>query len=201
MNNDYPILVFPKHDTADRTKRPVNPPPPRMPSKGANWTRLEPTFKTLQETLDKKRMQLQDGAEWANPEDVLVLETAGRIDDFYKAVEQVEGLEWMLEQDKNGVPDEYFYFPDDEGNPSAKELPSRVYLVSANNEALREMVSLFKQYAENSRTKLPRGYAKFKTYWTNCATFVSGTLRTVWMELMWKNGFATMREKNACVCR
>ena len=146
-------------------------------------------------------MQLQDGAEWANPEDVLVLETAGRIDDFYKAVEQVEGLEWMLEQDKNGVPDEYFYFPDDEGNPSAKELPSRVYLVSANNEALREMVSLFKQYAENSRTKLPRGYAKFKTYWTNCATFVSGTLRTVWMELMWKNGFATMREKNACVCR
>ena len=163
MNNDYPILVFPKHDTADRTKRPVNPPPPCMPSKGANWTRLEPTFKTLQETLDKKRIQLQDGAEWANPEDVLVLETAGRIDDFYKAVEQVEGLEWMLEQDKDGVPDENFYFPDDEGNPSAKELPSRVYLVSANNEALREMVSLFKQYAENNRTKLPRGYAKFKT--------------------------------------
>ena len=161
MNNDYPILVFPKHETADRTKKPVNPPPPKMPSAKENWKRLEPTFKTLQETLNNRRMQLQDVAEGANPEDILVLETAGRIDDFYKAVELVDGLEWMLEQDKDGQPDDDFYFPDDEGNPTYKALPSRVYLVSANNEALREMVSLFRRYGKDGEP-LPRGYGKFK---------------------------------------
>lgn len=163
MNTEYPILVFPKPEPADRTKRSLNPPPPTMPTAGANWHRLEPTFKTLQNALSKKKMQLQDVADGADPREVLVLETAGRVDEFYKAVERVPGLEWLLEQDTESEPDEDFYFTDENGKPTSKQLSSRVYLISANNEALKEMVSLFKLYVESDDKQLPRGYGKFKT--------------------------------------
>lgn len=163
MNSDYPILMFPKADTVDRTKRPVNPPPPKMPSAGANWQRLEPTFATLQKMLDSRKAHLQETVEGADPREVVVLETAGRIDDFYKAVELVDGLEWLLEQDMKGKPDKDFYFTDDDGKPTDKELSSRIYMISTNNEALRQMVSLFKQYVDSKEKKLPRGYGQFKT--------------------------------------
>lgn len=158
MANDYPILMLPEAKPVDRSTRSMFVPAPRKPSADDNWRRLEPTFSTLQKALDGKKVHLQQSADMAVPEDVLVLETVGRIDDFYKAIAKVGGLEWMLEEDRDIQPDEDFYYPDEKGKPTTKELPARLYLVSTNSEALRELVSLFQRYGE----KLPRGYAKFR---------------------------------------
>ena len=109
MNADYPILVFPNYKEVVRSKLPSGPDKLRLPSADYNWRKLGPRFTDLKRTLDNRRMKIQRGAEVTNPEDVLVLETAGRIDDFYRAVKNVDGLEWLLEEDIEGMPDDEFY--------------------------------------------------------------------------------------------
>ena len=158
MNADYPILVFPNYKEVVRSKLPSGPDKLRLPSADYNWRKLGPRFTDLKRTLDNRRMKIQRGAEVTNPEDVLVLETAGRIDDFYRAVKNVDGLEWLLEEDIEGMPDDEFYNLEYKD----KNLSSRLYLVSTNSKALQEMKSLFKRYASNPRESLPRGYGKFK---------------------------------------
>lgn len=160
--NDYPILVFPKYVEASRTKRSSGFEKISVPKPIYNWRRLGPKFTALYETLERRKMHIQQGAEGVNPEDMLVLETAGRIEDFYNAVKNVEGLEWLFEEDIEGKPDEEFFVPDDEGRPTTKSLSSRLYLVSTNTKSLSELKSLFEKYAKNPQVKLPQGYGKFK---------------------------------------
>lgn len=166
MNTDYPILIFPNYKEVARATLPAGFGKLRLPSVGYNWRKLGPKFTDLQKTLDNRRMQIQQGAEVANPEDVLVLETAGRVDDFYKAVKNVDGLEWLLEEDIDGKPDEEFYNPDNK----EKDLGSRLYLVSTNSKALKELQSLFERHAKNPQERLPQGYGKFKEVFAQLRT-------------------------------
>lgn len=160
-NNDYPILVFPKKEEVERTKRKMVIQKPHFPTAGKMVQRIEPKFTKLQEALDN-RIHLQQGAEGLNPEEVLVLETAGRVEDFYKAVKRVEGLEWLIEEDFESEPDEDFYLTDEDGNRLDKELPSRLYLVSTNKKALDWLERHYKEYSNNPDAKFERGYGKFK---------------------------------------
>lgn len=160
-NNDYPILVFPKKEEVERTKRKMVVQKPHFPSAGKMVQRIEPKFTKLQEALDN-RIHLQQGAEGLNPEEVLVLETAGRVEDFYKAVKRVDGLEWLIEEDFESEPDEDFYLTDEDGNRLDKELPSRLYLVSTNKKALDWLERHYKEYSNNPDAKFERGYGKFK---------------------------------------
>lgn len=160
-NKDYPILVFPNREQVVRTKRKMMVQKPQYPSFGKIAQRIEPKLTELQKALDS-RMHLQQDAAGVSPEDVLVLETAGRVEDFYKAVQKVEGLEWLSEEDFDGEPDDDFYYVDDEGKPTEKELPSRLYLVSTNAKALNWLVTHFKEFKENPDAKSKRGYGKFK---------------------------------------
>lgn len=160
-NNDHPILVFPKKEEVERTKRKMVIQKPHFPSAGKMVQRIEPKFTKLQEALDN-RIHLQQGAEGLNPEEVLVLETAGRVEDFYKAVKRVEGLEWLIEEDFESEPDEDFYLTDEDGNRLDKELPSRLYLLSSNKKALDWLESHYKEYSNNPDAKFERGYGKFK---------------------------------------
>jgi hypothetical protein len=160
-NNDYPILVFPGKEEAERSKRRIVPPKPVYPTVGAIAKHIQPKLTKLQHALDR-RMRIQQGAEGVNPEEILVLETAGKVDDFYKAVQRVEGLEWLIEEDFEGEPDEDFYMLDENGKQTDKELPSRLYLVSTNSEALNWLANHFKEYANDPESKVKRGYGKFR---------------------------------------
>lgn len=132
MNSDYPILLFPTPVPASRSKLSGGGGKPHVPSASANAVRLSPKFTALKSTLDGRRMRLQQEAEGANPEDVLVLETAGRIEDFVNAVRRIEGLEWLLEEDFDGKPDDDFYEVKN-GIKTDKDLSSRLYLISTNS--------------------------------------------------------------------
>lgn len=162
MNTDYPILMFPQPLPDVRIKKQTFVPPPRVPSVKDNAYRLGPKFKELQETLEKKTINIQKDAEGENPEEILVLETAGRVEEFYKALSKVEGFEWLMDEDFDGKPDEDFYIKDDKGKRTEQDVPSRLYLVSANSTALNQIHSLFKQFVETPAMKMQAGYAKFK---------------------------------------
>ena len=92
-------------------------------------------------------MRLQEESHDLVPEEVLVLEIRGTVEDFARAVEKVEGLEWLSELGLSEVdPDEDFRVVDKEGTELEKELSSRLFVVSSNQEGLRGLLSLWAQW-------------------------------------------------------
>ena len=161
-NNEYPILVFPRRDEVGRTTRPTPVKPPHIPTAKENARRMSPKFQNLQKVLEGRKMHIQQGAEGADPEDVLVIETVGAVEDFYKAVQKIEGFEWLFEADDLRDPDEDFYATNSKGVKTDKKLSTRLYLVSTNTTALNNMVSLYDRYVEDTKVSFDRGLGKFK---------------------------------------
>lgn len=116
-------------------------------------------FNQLQAAFEARRVELQQNTAGIDPEQVLVIETIGSVDNFANAVKRIEGLEWMgeLESDEI-VPDQDFY---DENNPE-KELNGRLYLVMTNQRALDEMLSLWRRYQADPNMQFERGLTKFR---------------------------------------
>ena len=141
MNKDYPILIFPSPtEPVDRSTLGGGNSKLTTPSIKKNAQRITPKLNKLVKAIEERQMSIRQGAEGVNPEDVLVLETAGRIDDFYKAIQKIEGFEWLLEEDFDGIANEDFYVPDKEERPTNKALASRLYLVSTNTASLKKLV-------------------------------------------------------------
>ena len=161
-NNDYPILLFPEPAPADRTKRKGGSSEAHRPEAKENIQRMAPELKELKEAIRKMELQIQQGAQGVNPEMVLVLETVGRVDDFRIAVKKIPELEWLMEEDFEGLPDENFYFADKDGKPTTKKLSSRLYLVSTNKTSLEKLLSLYERYKKNPQKEFDPGYAGFR---------------------------------------
>jgi len=156
---ERPLLLFPTPETADRTKGRGFPTRVHWPSHGRQGQRLSPKFTQLQTEFDARRVELQQTATGADPEQVLVIETVGGVENFANAVKRITGLEWMAELETDEIePDEDFY---DEQNDD-KELSGRLYLVMTNQRALNEMLSLWQRYKADQNMTFERGLAKFR---------------------------------------
>jgi hypothetical protein len=116
-------------------------------------------FNQLQAAFEARRVELQQNTAGIDPEQVLVIETIGSVDNFANAVKRIEGLEWMGELESDEIaPDQDFY---DENNPE-KELNGRLYLVMTNQRALDEMLSLWRRYQADPNMQFERGLTKFR---------------------------------------
>ena len=154
-----PLLLFPTPETADRTKGHGFQSRVHQPSHGRQGQRLSPMFTQLRTEFDARRVELQQTAAGADPEQVLVLETVGGVENFANAVKRIAGLEWMAELETDEIaPDEDFY---DEQNAD-KELSGRLYLVMTNQRALDEMLSLWQRYQADPNMAFERGLTKFR---------------------------------------
>ena len=103
---EYPLLVFPDPASAERAKRFSGGAGLRMPAARQQSERLTPQFQRLQVALDQKRMALQDNSLGLRPEQVLVLETVGSIENFVRAATRI-GLTWLGEVEREPFPPEY----------------------------------------------------------------------------------------------
>jgi hypothetical protein len=156
---DRPLLVFPEPEHASRTKLPSGRSGYHYPSFDRQGNRLSGVFDQLQSTFNERAIELQQDVVGLDPEQVLVLEIIGTVDDFMKAVQRIEGFEWMAEIDIEGLePDEDFYI---EGKPE-KSLNGRLYLIMSNQRALSEMLSLWRSYVNNPNLSFQWGLSKFK---------------------------------------
>ena len=109
--------------------------------------------------MERQRLALQDNPLGLQPEQVLVLETIGVIQDFIKAVRKVEGLEWLGEYELNDIsPDHGF---EDKKNPD-KPLRGQLFLIITDQRALQELHSLFEKWQKDAETTFPRGLAPLK---------------------------------------
>ncbi len=88
-----------------------------------------------------QRISVQTDVSGIEPEMILVFETRGLIQDFFKAVRKIPELEWLGEMEKNFDPDDFFYYEN-----SDKQLRGKVYFVLTNYRALQKILTLWSRY-------------------------------------------------------
>jgi hypothetical protein len=156
---ERPLLLFPTPDIAPRSRRSSGFPSIRKPSVDRQWDRLSPQFQQLQNAFAEQRARLRQNAAEIEPEQALVIETIGSVQDFANAVKKIQGLEWTGEIEGAKIsPDEDFYDEKNRDNESG----ARLRMVMSNQRALEETLSLWKNYKENQQFKLKLGLAKFR---------------------------------------
>lgn len=185
-----PLLLFPTPIRQERSRPRSGAPRYGFPGKSSQAARFEPQLKSLAAALGSQRAAMSASAEFSEPEKVLVFEVIGSVNDFMRAVEKA-GLEWLTDIKLDDLqPDDEFYALDDKGERcEGKLLEGRLYLTMTNQQALKEMLSLWRIW--ESDKPLPRGYAPWKhvfnqlkdvRFW-NAQDRVEGTgLREDWSE-------------------
>jgi len=156
---ERPILILPQPEVAEREKRKIFGKPPQIPSHDRQSRRITPQFERLLNQFRSRRAEIQLDPAGAPPEQVIVMETVGAIEDFFKAVERI-GMEWLGEFEEYDIPpDEDFY--KDKKHMDA-ELTGRLYLVMTDQTAIRQMLSLWNHYRRDEDFKFPWGLTKWR---------------------------------------
>ncbi|HUT32865.1 MAG TPA: S8 family peptidase [Planctomycetota bacterium] len=108
-------------------------------------------------------MRLKVEASGLAPEEVLVLETAGPVEDFIVAVRHTKGMEWLAEIEDDCIPpDDDFFSLNKKGEAlPGKTLRGRVFLVFTNQRALHELLSLWERWCHG------QPFARGKTKWSD----------------------------------
>ena len=109
--------------------------------------------------MEKRRLELQNNPLGLVPEQVLVLETIGTVENFIRAVERVPGLEWLAEYELDDIIPAYGF--EDGTNPD-KHLQGRLFLVMTEQHALSQLQSLFEQWRERHDMAFPYGLAPLR---------------------------------------
>ena len=156
---EYPLLVFPEPASAERARRTISIGKIRPPSPSDQVQRLTPQLQRLQEAMERRRLALHDNSLGLVPEQVLVLETIGSIQNFIRAVEKISGLEWLGEYEIDDIAPEFGF--EDSKNPD-KRLSGQLFLVMTDQEALNQVYSLFRSWERDRRASFPNGLAPLK---------------------------------------
>ena len=161
---ERPLLILPSPgEPVTRRKKGGGGGKFHLPGAERQAERLSPQFEHLQRTLEERRARLQMEARDLVPEEVVVLETVGTVDDFIRAVEAVPGMEWLAEVETEEIPpdDDFFALAGDGEARPDRDLRGRVFMVLTNQTALQQMVSLWEGWQSDRR--LPRGLGRWKT--------------------------------------
>ena len=107
-----PLLLFPTARQVEPQTKSTPRSKPRFPSRGRQIERVDPKFEKFHKDFFADRATLQSTLAGYEPEFVLVIETADRLDKFKRAIEKTEGLEWLAEWDDDiGADDDFYYLP------------------------------------------------------------------------------------------
>ncbi len=106
-----PLLVFPKAKSIAPPKGNGFPPSkPHLPGHATQSQRLKSQLADLQGEFSRYKASVSGAVAGLEPEAVIVIETAGSVDDFKRAVDATNGLEWLGEWDVEDIePDDDFY--------------------------------------------------------------------------------------------
>ena len=139
----------------------------RRPNANVQASRLTPQFRQLGIAMEERRILLQDNPMGIQPEQVLVIEIAGLVDEFIRAVRRVPGLEWLAEIEVDEMEARFGF-----ENPTDAEgtLRGQLFLVMTNQVALRELLSLFIRWKRDPASKMPHGQAKWKNVFSQLQT-------------------------------
>ena len=156
---DHPLLSFPSPEITRRQPAGGGGPSSlRFPGAGRQGERLNPEFQRLSDAVRDRNLELRDNPVGVLPDQVLVLETVGSIDDFVEAVRKIDGLEWLTEADLSDIePDDDFHDDRDE-----RTLPGRLFLVMTDAGALTTLRLRFDEFQRNPEARFPSGLAPLR---------------------------------------
>lgn len=198
-NENYPLLSFPAPTQADRNKLGGGGSPPHFPGVGRQRARIAPQLAVLQQAFQAKSLKLQHAAPMESPELILVLEVAGTVQNFAKAVGKVPGLEWLVEWAEEQIePDEDFYVEGRDHQHRAYD--GRLFLLGSNQQALAQLLALWNTYQQNPDAPFTRGLTPFRHVFAQLRTVrhwsvtdrVDADMRRYWQACI-DGGMATIR--------
>lgn len=127
---DKPLLILPTPTKADRARRNGGGGSIHYPSHRKQINRIAPKFQRLENAINRKNALFKDTLAGVTPEQALVFETVGTVDDFIKAVKKIEGLEWLVEVEELIHSDDDFYVEKDGEKVEEKLLNGRLFLIT-----------------------------------------------------------------------
>lgn len=167
---ERPLLILPVPGRSPRAKKTPGVGDLHCPSPARQAERLEPQFTALRRALDDRRARLKTSNSEVVPEEVVVFDIRGTVDDFLRAVTRVPDLEWLGEVDIGNVaPDEHFFVSDKDGRAQEKKtLARRLFMVFSNHDAHDEMIRLFRRFEQEKA--LPARSAVWKRLFAQLKT-------------------------------
>ncbi len=161
---ERPIILFGKPQPADRNTKGGGATKISFPSHSKQASRLQPKLEELQKVIDGNKILLQQSPTGIEPEKTLVFEVTGELKSFYTAVKNLgSDVEWIFDTSEYMlVSDDFYVCKTDKRtkitsrDESKSQFSGKVYCILANNRALEEMVSLWKQYIKNPSMKFPK---------------------------------------------
>ncbi len=154
-----PLLIFPQPQAAPRQTLTARGRLPVLPTLDQQRGRVSPKLMELQRVFRAQRANLRESAQGADPERVLVIETAGSVDNFLTAVKRTRGLEWLAEWEEDLPADEFFYKKEDD---RTSPVSGRLYLTMSNQTALRQLVHLWNRFRKDPKRKFDHGLANWR---------------------------------------
>ncbi len=153
------LLIFPRAAILQKDNRRPSFQSLHLPTKQKQAQRLDPIFQRLEQAFEQQRVSLQESAVGLIPEQALVFETVSTVDNFINAVKRIEGFDWLVEWEREIAPDEDF-FSVKNGERQEKTISGRLFLIMSDQQAMRELISLWNMYKQGDQ--FPRGKGKWK---------------------------------------
>ena len=117
----------------------------RVPGRGRQEERLNPLFQRITAALAGERLTLRTTPEGLEPETIIVLEVAGEVADFARAMQRIPGLEFLGEQALDQLdPDDEFAMVDQEGRQ--RRYARQLFLVASDARAWQEVLRLWERW-------------------------------------------------------
>ena len=155
---EFPLLPIPIPDADRRPSGPRGGGDLRLPGRARQGERLGPVFQRLRNVSVDRRdpVTLREDSAGIAPERALVLDVAGTIDDFYRATQRIQGLEYLGDEETAFEAGEDFAEPDTRKDPEGeyrtdRPLGGRLYLAMPDTAALQQLVSLWDRYQRDEQ--------------------------------------------------
>lgn len=157
---EKPLLILPEPGVASKHRPFGGAPDIHFPTPRRQRDRFDAKFAQLDRIFRRRAAQLRRDLAGVEPEQVLVLETAGSVEEFYEALRRTEGLEWLGDWARDDLPpNEDFYRIGGQGEES---LSGRLFLILYNRQGLNELLGFWEVFKSNpSNPRFSRGFAKW----------------------------------------
>ena len=144
-----------------RARRTRGSPRPQLQGPGAQrqQQRLGPALERLTQAFEQGRLGTTDEPAALTPEQVLVLEVAGELDEFVRAIRRVPGLEFLVEEAQDQL-DSDGEFAAIDGQGRRHRYSRQLFLMASDAVAWQQLLGLWQRFQR--REAFPHGLTKFR---------------------------------------
>lgn len=157
----FPLLIFAEPANAERERLSGGPGRSftKRPGAAEQGRRLSGKWTALEQAMQNETAALTADLQGIDPELVLVFEIIDDVTDFYRAVQRIDGFEFLAEFDEFDVAGDGVFVVDDD---ESQTFNGTLFLLASNQVALAEVKNLWDQYLADETAPFPRNLGRWK---------------------------------------